>query len=45
MCYEFFLEFSAFLFVFLLFIFLLLWDEYPNGTSVPYLLFEKQKLM
>ena len=35
-----FLRFYCFLFIFLLFISLLLWDENPNGTSVPYLLFK-----
>ena len=37
----FFLDFSAFLLLFIYFLafyfFLLLWDENPNGTSVPYL--------
>ena len=35
-----FLRFYCFLFIFLLFISLLLWDENPNGTSVPYVLFK-----
>ena len=35
--FGFFCVFIAFLLIFLLFISLLLWDEDPNGTSVPYL--------